>query len=435
MGAQLDKPYDQVTEAEKQHHLRYQIMQVVADGTQWHPDFGFDRELDWLRNMHDWMISKKRYWGLALPIFECAACGQVDVIGGKEELQRRAIGGWEAFSGRSPHRPYVDQVVIACSRCGEPVRRIPDVGNPWLDAGIVAMSTLRYRRDHSFWEQWFPADFISESFPGQFRNWFYSLIAMSTILERRAPFRDVFTYATLVAEDGRAMHKSAGNMVEFNEAADRMGVDVMRWLYLTQRPEKDMLFGFHVADDTRRLFLIPMWNVYSFFVTYANLDGWVPQTAAPAGQPAVLDRWILARLRQVTAEVTESLEAFEPDRASAALQRFLDDLSNWYLRRSRRRFWSRRGASPEIDADKSHAYATLYQALTVLIRLLAPFVPFVTEAMYQNLVRSRRRRGPPSGLAGRRQRAGPGAARRNGPVSAWFQAPPEILRGGSCASL
>jgi isoleucyl-tRNA synthetase len=369
-------------------NLRYQMLDVVERETRWFPSFGLDRELDWLRNMHDWMISKKRYWGLALPIYECAACRNVDVIGSREELQQRAVRGWERFAGRSPHRPYVDEVEIACSRCGAPVRRIPDVGNPWLDAGIVAMSTLGYRSDPEHWARWFPADLISESFPGQFRNWFYSLIAMSVILERRAPFHNVFTYATLLAEDGRAMHKSAGNMVEFNEAADRMGVDVMRWLYALQRPEKDLLFGFHVADETRRQFLIPLWNVYSFFVTYANLDEWTPHAPRPQGEGTDLDRWITARLAQLVGRVTADLEAFEPHQAAAALQEFLDHLSNWYLRRSRRRFWSHRGASVESDTDKAHAYATLYDVLVTLSRLLAPFVPFVTEVMYQNLVRT-----------------------------------------------
>ena len=388
MGAALDKPMAEVTEDEMARNLRYQMLDVVERETRWFPSFGLDRELDWLRNMHDWMISKKRYWGLALPIYECGACGQVDVLGSREELQQRALRGWEAFAGRSPHRPYIDEVEIACSRCGQPVRRIPDVGNPWLDAGIVAMSTLGYRQDRDEWARWFPADLISESFPGQFRNWFYSLIAMSAILERRAPFRNVFTYATLVAEDGRAMHKSSGNMVEFNEAADRMGVDVMRWLYVSQRPEKDLLFGYHVADETRRLFLIPLWNVYSFFVTYANLDEWTPTAPRPEGPAPLLDRWIRARLAQTVVEVTARLDAFEPNLAAAALQQFLDHLSNWYLRRSRRRFWSHRGTSAESDIDKAHAYATLYQVLVTLAALLAPFVPFVSEVMYQNLVRS-----------------------------------------------
>jgi isoleucyl-tRNA synthetase len=279
-------------------------------------------------------------------------------------------------------------VEIACTKCGSRVHRIADVGNPWLDAGIVAMSTLQYRHDRSFWETWFPADLISESFPGQFRNWFYSLLAMSTILERRAPFRNVFTYATLLAEDGRPMHKSAGNMVEFNEAADRMGVDVMRWQYCDHQPEKDLLFGYHRADLVRRQFLLPLWNAYSFFVTYARLDGWKPESVASSASSSVLDRWIRARLHQTVADVTASLEAFEPDLATEKVNRFLDHLTNWYLRRSRRRFWARSGSSPQADADKDSAYSTLYVVLTTVCRLVAPFVPFVTEAIYQNLVRS-----------------------------------------------
>ena len=170
----------------------------VVDQIRWIPDFGYERELDWLRNMHDWMISKKRYWGLALPIYDCAACGTVEVIGGRDELHERAVEGWEAFEGHTPHRPYVDAVKIACPGCGAPVERIRDVGNPWLDAGIVPFSTLHYREDPEYWRQWFPADFITESFPGQFRNWFYSMLAMSTVLRREPPFQTIFGYATRV---------------------------------------------------------------------------------------------------------------------------------------------------------------------------------------------------------------------------------------------
>ena len=387
MGEQLDKPYEEVTEEEKRRSLRYQMMEVVINETHWVPAFGFERELDWLRNMHDWMISKKRYWGLALPIYPCAKCGHFEVIGSKAELERRAVEGWDQFEGHSPHRPYVDAVKIACSKCGTPVSRIADVGNPWLDAGVVAMSTLGYNQDRATWAKWFPADLITESFPGQFRNWFYSLLAMSTILERRAPFNHVFTYGTLLAEDGRPMHKSAGNAIEFNEAADRMGVDVMRWMYCDHKPEKDLFFGYHRADEVRRQFLIPLWNVYSFFVTYAQIDGWRPGRGVrrPRG---LLDRWILSRLQEVVGRVTESLDSLEPNAATAVVGQFIDDLSNWYLRRSRRRFWARAGASKASDADKEAAYATLYQVLVSLCHLLAPFVPFVTEAMYQNLVRN-----------------------------------------------
>jgi isoleucyl-tRNA synthetase len=259
--------------------------------------------------------------------------------------------------------------------------RIADVGNPWLDAGIVAYSTLRYRSDRAYWQKWFPADFITESFPGQFRNWFYSLLAMSTVLERRPPTLTIFGFATLLAEDGHEMHKSRGNMIEFNEAADTAGVDVMRWAYCCQRPESDMLFGYHVMDDVRRRFLIPLWNVYSFFVMYANVDGWTPTEGRP-GKFSMLDRWIMARLLELVAEVTEALEDYDALRATKAVEFFLDGLSNWYVRRSRRRFWK-----SEADADKNAAYSTLYTVLTALTRLLAPLTPFVTEEIYQNLVR------------------------------------------------
>ena len=386
MGAQLDKPYAEVTEQEKQHNLRYQMMGVVLSDTHWYPAFGLERELDWLRNMHDWMISKKRYWGLALPIYECTECGRFEVMGSKEELRSRAVEGWPEFEGHTPHRPHVDAVRIVCKSCGAKVSRIPDVGNPWLDAGVVAMSTTGYNLDRALWREWFPADLISESFPGQFRNWFYSLLAMSTILERRAPFKDIFTYATLLAEDGRAMHKSWGNAIEFNEAADRMGVDVMRWMYCDSRPEKDLLFGYHHADEVRRQFLIPLWNVYSFLVTYAGIDGWVPDGSRPV-EYGLLDRWILSRLNQVIQEVTGRLESYEPNLATAAVNQFIDDLSNWYLRRSRRRFWARAGVTQASDENKNAAYTTLYSVLVTLAHLLAPFVPFVTEVIYQNLVR------------------------------------------------
>jgi len=395
MGEQLDKPYEQVTEAEKDSNLRYQIMQVVKDETHWHPSFGLERELDWLRNMHDWMISKKRYYGLALPIWECKSCGSFEVIGSREELKERAIEGWEVFDGHSPHRPYIDAVKIACSQCGATTSRIEDVGNPWLDAGVVAMSTLRYNTDREYWERWFPADFISESFPGQFRNWFYSLLAMSTILVRRAPFKNVFTYATLLAEDGRAMHKSWGNMIEFNEAADKMGVDVMRWLYSNHRPEKDLIFGYQRANEARRQFLIPLWNVYAFFATYANIDGWQPDPGR-ALEFSPLDRWIRARLHETIQNVTADLEAYEPEKATDRLEAFLEDLSNWYLRRSRRRFWAKAGVDEASDQDKHAAYTTLYEVLVTLTRLLAPFTPFVVEAMHQNLVRSVDREAPES---------------------------------------
>jgi len=365
----------------KMDSLRESLMSITKQ-TRWIPDFGCDRELDWLRNMHDWLISKKRYWGLALPIWECDACGMFEVIGSREELEARAVEGWDHFKEHTPHRPHIDVVKITCKKCGAPSSRIKDVGNPWLDAGIVAFSTLGYRTDMDHWKKWFPADFITESFPGQFRNWFYSLLTMAGVLENKPPTRTILGFATLLGEDGRAMHKSWGNSIEFNEGADIIGADVMRWMFCNQRYESDMLFGYQAADGTRRRFLLPLWNVYAFFITYANLDKWQPGNQK-FEEKSDLDRWILARLQQVISEVTTDLDDFYAYKATKIIEEFIDDLSNWYVRRSRRRFWK-----SEFDADKQAAYSTLYEVLVALTKLLAPFVPFVTEHMYQNLVRS-----------------------------------------------
>ena len=176
----------------------------------------------------------------------------------------------------------MDAVTIACPSCGAPVERIRDVGNPWLDAGIVPFSTLHFREDPEYWRQWFPADFITESFPGQFRNWFYSMLAMSTVLRREPPFKTIFGYALVFGEDGRPMHKSWGNAIDFDEAAERMGVDVMRWLFAKARPEENIHFGWHAADEARRELLV-LWNVYAFFVTYARLAGWTPERPSTRG--------------------------------------------------------------------------------------------------------------------------------------------------------
>jgi isoleucyl-tRNA synthetase len=379
MGEVYDQPRESLTSEQVDRSLRYQIMEVV-DQIRWIPSFGYERELDWLLNMHDWMISKKRYWGLALPIWVCADCGEFDVVGGREELRERAIDGWERFDGHTPHRPYVDEVVIACRTCGGPARRIPDVGNPWLDAGIVPFSTLHYREDPDFWAQWFPADFITESFPGQFRNWFYAMLAMSTVLRREPPFKAIFGYATLFGEDGRPMHKSWGNAIEFDEAAERMGVDVMRWLYLSARPDDNILFGWHAADEARRRLLV-LWNVYAFFVTYARLTGWRPGTDdPPIAERSPMDRWILSRTAALAAGVEDRLADFDAMGATRQIDAYIEDLSTWYLRLSRRRF--SRGAG----ADQASAFGTLHTALAALARIVAPILPFLAEELHGNLV-------------------------------------------------
>jgi isoleucyl-tRNA synthetase len=395
MGKNYDKPREDLTAEEKAVSLRYQIMDVV-DQIKWIPDFGYSREMDWLRNMHDWMISKKRYWGLALPIWECEACGNFEVIGSDDELKERATSGMEVLDDHTPHRPYIDAVTIQCSKCGHTMNRVKDVGNPWLDAGIVSFSTLGYRTDPDYWRKWYPADWISESFPGQFRNWFYSLLAMATVIEGTPPFLENFGYATLLDETGRPMHKSSGNMIEFNEAADKIGVDVMRWLFCSHKPENNLWFGYKAGEQVRKDFIIPLWNVYSFFVTYARLDGWLPgvSTASDSFDPNypegttpqsvnLLDKWIIARLNQVAERVADSINASDPYNGTIAAEAFLDDLSKWYVRRSRRRYWK-----SELDSDKNNAYATLYHVLVTFIKILAPFIPFLSEVMYQNLVRA-----------------------------------------------
>jgi isoleucyl-tRNA synthetase len=384
MGPVYDKPREQLTRAEIDASLRYQIMEVI-EGIRWIPAFGYERELDWLLNMHDWMISKKRYWGLALPIYDCEECGTVAVIGGREELAERAVQGWDEFEGHTPHRPYVDAVKIRCSGCGKPVSRIADVGNPWLDAGIVPFSTMHYRSDPEYWKNWFPADFVTESFPGQFRNWFYSLLAMSTVLRREPPFKTLFGYALVFGADGRQMHKSWGNAIEFDEAAERIGVDVMRWTYVTARPEENLLFGWRAADEARRRLLV-LWNVYAFFVTYARLAGWTPRRGIraemeAAGSWPALDRWILARVARLAREAEADLRDYDALGAARAIDGFIEELSTWYLRRSRDRM--RLSAEP---SDRDRAFATLHAALVALARIVAPILPFLAESIYQNLV-------------------------------------------------
>jgi isoleucyl-tRNA synthetase len=362
--------------------LRHEMMKVV-DQINWIPGWGHDREMDWLRNMGDWMISKKRYWGLSLPIWECKECGNFEVIGGKEELKDRSVSGYEAFDGHSPHKPYIDNIGITCSKCGAEAHRIPDVGNPWLDAGIVPFSTMHYITDHEYWKQWFPAAFITESLPGQFRNWFYSLLAMSTVLENTAPFKTVLGHALVKDETGKDMHKSAGNSIPFEEAADKMGADVMRWMYTSHNPEHNLNFGYGPADEIRKK-LLTLWNMYSFYITYADIDNYDPTKQKLDYQDLnELDKWALAKVNAFIKEANKDYSEFHAERLMRKFETLLDEMSNWYVRRSRRRFWK-----SENDSDKLGAYFTLYTVLRTIITAIAPILPFVTEDIYQNLVLS-----------------------------------------------
>ncbi len=340
----------------------------VARQARWIPDWGLDRELDWLRNMDDWLISKKRYWGLALPIWECQQCGSFEVIGSREELRQRAVQGWDKFDGQTPHRPWVDEIKIRCPKCQNLTSRIADVGNPWLDAGIVSFSTLKYQTDKSCWQKWYPADLILECFPGQFKNWFYSLIAMATVLEDTTPFKVCFGHASVRDEKGEEMHKSKGNAIWFDEAAEKMGVDVMRWLYVKQRPALNLNFGYQIADKTRRQFHLTLWNVYRFLIIQSN-----NRTIEQSNNRTILDRWIVSRFQQTLKLATEKLDDFQHDRAAEAMGAFVQDLSTWYLRRSRER------------EDKKAFQTTLGQVLVTFSKMLAIFTPFLAEEIYQNL--------------------------------------------------
>jgi isoleucyl-tRNA synthetase len=360
-------------------------IQRVVPSIRWIPAEGEAREQDWLRNMSDWMISKKRFWGLALPIWVCGDCDHFMVIGGREELQARAVEGWDVFDGNSPHRPHVDAVKISCEKCGAIASRVEDVGNPWLDAGIVPFSTMRYATDREYWAQWFPADLVLESFPGQFRNWFYSMLAMSAMMDGRAPFRALLGHALVRDARGEEMHKSKGNAIAFDEAAEALGAEVMRYMYAAQKTGQNLNFpDLHPAGgsattldaDTRRK-LLTFWNCYSFFIMYAAADVWSPSGEPPAPS-SELDRWILSRLQRLVAAAHSAFQSYEHYRVIDAFQIFDEELSNWYLRRSRRRFWS---------SDES-AYRTLHSVLTAVLRVMAPVLPFLTEEIYQNLVRS-----------------------------------------------
>ena len=352
----------------------------VVDQINWIPDWGKDREHEWLDNMGDWMISKKRFWGLALPIWEFED-GSFMVIGSKEELKGLAIEGWDEFDGESPHRPWIDKIKIKHPETGLIGTRILDVGNPWLDAGIVPYSTLNYNDDKKYWEKWFPGDFIVESFPGQFRNWFYSLLALSTVMEDKAPFKTLLGHALVKDETGRDMHKSWGNAIWFDDAAEEIGVDVMRWMYANQNIENNLLFGYGPANEVRRK-LLTLWNVYSFFATYAAVDKFSPlEVNIKDSHLTLLDQWILAKSNLLVKEAVSAFDSYRVDKFIQKFERFLDDLSNWYIRRNRRRFWK-----SENDTDKEAAYHTLYHVLLTSVKIIAPILPFMSEKIYQNLV-------------------------------------------------
>jgi len=361
---------------------RGDIMEAAKQAS-WLPTWGLDRELDWLKNMGDWMISKKRYWGLALPIWDCE-CGHFEVIADREALKARATSGWEAFEGHTPHRPWIDAVTIKCEKCGKnDVKRVRDVGNPWLDASIVPFSTLHYFTKPEYWAEWFPADFVVESLPGQFRNWFYALLAVSAKLTGKSPFKTLLGHGLVLDEHYEEMHKSKGNAIWFDDAVETIGADVMRWMYCCASPEQNLAFGSGPADEKRRQIVLPLWNVYRFFANLAAVDHFDPkQGHVPLAERSTMDRWILSELQVFLETANRGLSGFDTQSVCQAAERFIERLANWYLRSSRRRFY---GADWALD--KRAAYHTLYEVLDTFIQAVSPMMPFLSEYLYQNLVR------------------------------------------------
>ena len=344
---------------------------------------------DWLRNNVDWALSRERYWGTPLPIWQCTACGTHDAIGSRAELLERAADAKVASELTDLHRPYIDRVELRCLECGGLMRRVPELMDVWFDSGAMPYAQWHYPFENSLtFDRMFPADFICEAVD-QTRGWFYTLHAEAVLLNRTEDvpedisYRNVICLGLILDDKGRKMSKSLGNVVEPMAVIEEHGADALRWyLYTATRPGEARRFSDKLVSETLRRFLLTLWNTYSFFVTYANLDGFDPSTVSE-GDLSELDRWVLSELNSLVRRVTDDLEGYDPTSSGRSIQQFVDDLSNWYVRRSRRRFW-KSGA----DADKLAAYWTLYTCLVTLTKLLAPFTPFVAEALYQNLVRS-----------------------------------------------
>jgi isoleucyl-tRNA synthetase len=371
-----------------------EIRQPMLDANatvEWTPDFYSKRMDDWLRNMGDWNISRRRYFGLPLPFYPCEACGTLMVCGSLDVLRERATGGLEQL--QELHRPWIDEVPIRCD-CGAEVRRVTEVGDAWLDAGIVPFSTLGWQNpdlkehgyatgaaagltgadlpDHAYWEKWYPADWVSEM-REQIRLWFYSQCFMSVTLTGKSPYRAVLTYEKLLDEHGREMHRSWGNAIDAAEALSNIGADVMRFMFCEHVPSQNLKFGYSPAAEIRRR-LLTYWNSVKFFVDYANVEGFRPGEQPPRElQP--LDRWLVERTEQLVADATSEYERYWSPSVMGAFDSFVDDLSNWYIRRSRRRFW---------NGDRV-ALWTLWYALLRSVQVIGPVMPFLSDFLWRRL--------------------------------------------------
>lgn len=358
----------------------------------WYPEhIQHGRFGNWLENNIDWAFSRERYWGTPLPFWRCEACETTMCAGSREDLQRMAVDPEKVAAMTDLHRPYIDDIEVRCESCGGTARRVPEVADAWFDSGAMPYAQWHYpfANDEGFHSA-FPADFICEAID-QTRGWFYTLHAEATMLKAAEAIPDGISYKNVIVlghiqdEKGNKMSKSRGNAVEPWTVLDQHGADATRWYMYTASPAgSSRRFSLGLVEEGLRRFLLTLWNTYSFFVSYANIDGVDPRER-PDGELPEIDRWLLSELNALVITVTEELEAYDPTGAGRAIEAFVDDLSNWYVRRSRRRFW--RGVS-ESDTDKQAAYYTLYTSVKTLSLLLAPFTPFVAEELWQNLVRS-----------------------------------------------
>jgi isoleucyl-tRNA synthetase len=353
----------------------------------WYPDYiKYGRFGDWLKNNVDWAFSRERYWGTPLPIWRCESCGTCECIGSIAELSQKSGLDLKSVetSNLGLHRPNVDQITLNCA-CGSKMKRVPEVIDCWLDSGDMTIAQYHYPFNAEsktiFTDGRFPADYICEAID-QTRGWFYSLHALSTLLFHQNCFKNVICLGHILDAEGEKMSKTRGNVVDPWDVIRKYGADALRWYCLTATPAGNVkrFSADQVAEITRRFQLI-LWNVYSFFVMYANIDNYQPKAEADNSSQAELDRWILSELNQLINDVDSDLNGYDPTDAGRKIESFVNDLSNWYVRRSRRRFWK-----SENDTDKISAYNTLYTCLVTLTKLLAPFMPFLAEEMYRNLV-------------------------------------------------
>ena len=353
-------------------------LKKAAAAVVWMPEHLGKLMGDWLENMGDWCISRKRFWGMPLPFFSCS-CGELTVVGSREELRSLAVDPAKVDALPELHKSWIDEVVIRCPKCGRSVPRVVEVGDCWLDAGIVPYSTMGYFTDRAAWEKQYPIEWVCEM-REQVRLWFYSMLFMGVTISDRAPYEKVLAHERVISEEGNKFSKT-GYMIHFDEAVDKLGADPMRYLYCGQPVALDLRFGFNLGEMAGRK-LCALWNIYVFFVTYALVDK--PDLAAevPAASRTVADRWLLARTHALLAAVTKAYEGYAINAVVREVDEYLEDVSNWYVRINRRRFW-RSGAA----ADKAAAYQALHNGLKTLVEVLAPIVPFITEEIWQNAVR------------------------------------------------